>query len=145
VVLESVVDVKGTRLTVLNVHLSTAAGPRSLTRRPSALAAYLSHTAAVRSEQISALLRIADAPAPPVLLAGDFNTPPRGLLYRRLGGRFQDAFRVAGWSLGHTYPTQRPLMRIDYVFAGEGIAVRGCATLTVAASDHRPVIADVGI
>ena len=74
---------------------------------------------------------------------GDFNNPPRGRLYQRLAGCFQDAFRAAGWGLGETYPVGTPLLRIDYLFAGQGVGVSRCWVPNVRASDHRPTVAEV--
>src|SRR5207248_530754 len=108
VILETVLAVNGKRLTVLNVHLSTAATGATLTRRSMPLPAYLRHTAAVRWEQVTTLLRVAGDRSP-LLIAGDFNNPPRGRLYGRLTGRFQDAFSAAGWGLGDTFPSGFPL------------------------------------
>ena len=106
---------------------------------------YMRHTAAARAAQVTELLRIANSTSPPLLIAGDFNNPPRGRLYQRMTDRFQDAFRAVGWGLGDTYPANLPVLRIDYVFAGEGIAVRRCTVPRVLASDHRPTIVEIGL
>jgi endonuclease/exonuclease/phosphatase family metal-dependent hydrolase len=76
---------------------------------------------------------------------GDFNTPPRGRVYRELTAKFEDGFRTAGYGAGYTYPARRPLMRIDYVFTTAGITVKRCRVIPVQASDHLPVIADIGL
>jgi vancomycin resistance protein VanJ len=145
VILETQVDVKGQQVTVLNVHISTAAAPYSMRRRPMELPEYLRHVARVRADQVSTLLRVARAAPRPVIIVGDFNTPPRGLLYRQITRRFQDAFETTGWGLGHTYPAHLPLMRIDYIFAGEGLIQSHSSVPKVGASDHRPVVAEITI
>jgi vancomycin resistance protein VanJ len=142
-ILETQISVNGRRVTVINVHISTAGGPQSLARRLGSLPAYLRHTAEVRAAEVEDRLKLTGAAPPPLIIAGDFNTPPRGLVYRRMTGRFQDAFRAAGWGLGHTYPAHLPLLRIDYLFASPAIAVRTCAVRSVQGSDHRPVVAEV--
>ncbi|MHB9132170.1 MAG: endonuclease/exonuclease/phosphatase family protein [Armatimonadota bacterium] len=143
VMLEAIVAIKGTPLTVIDVHLSTSATSESLTNRRSSLPAYLRRTTAARSAQIENLLRIAGKSPHPVLIAGDFNTPPRGVLYRRLTRQFQDGFHAAGWGAGYTYSTHIPMMRIDYLFADKKIAVRRCYRPPYRASDHYPMVADL--
>jgi vancomycin resistance protein VanJ len=145
VILETVLQTPAGRLTVLNVHLSTATAGQSLARRASSLPVYLRLTAAVRAAQVAELLRVAERASPPLVVAGDFNTPPRGLIYRRMAARFQDAFAAAGSGLGYTYPANGPVLRIDYLFAGEGIAVQQCAPRKTNASDHRPLVAEIVI
>jgi maltose 6'-phosphate phosphatase len=52
-----------------------------------------------------------------VILAGDFNdtedSPVVGLLQER---GFVDAYRAINADRGHTFPTEKPKMRIDYIF-----------------------------
>jgi vancomycin resistance protein VanJ len=136
--LETMVDVRGQRLTVFNVHISIpVAGPSGL--RPASLRA----RAAVRAEQLTALSRATDAVKSPVIIMGDFNTPPRGRLYRRLTSRFQDVFHSAGPVLGYTYSSTLPVLRIDYIFTSSTVQARRCFVPEVWASDHRPVVAEL--
>lgn len=143
VILETTVSANGQRLTVLNVHFATADGAQSLSRRSVRLPSYLREAADVRSRQVSALLSIAESVSNPVIIAGDFNSPPRGRNYRRIAARYQDAFQAAGWGAGYTYRSDIPVMRIDQMFAGREMHISSCRTLGVAVSDHRPVIAQV--
>lgn len=61
----------------------------------------------------------------PVIIAGDFNTPAFGPIYRLYAEMLQDAHVAAGSGLGHTFPadTRNPLaffhpwLRLDQVFA----------------------------
>ena len=143
--LETVLDIEGTQVRVLNVHLSTAAYPASLLHHTGSTPNYLRHTAQVRTEQVDGLLRVTAGARGPLVVAGDFNTPPRGLLYLRLARRFQDAFRAGGWGLGYTFKSSRLLWRIDYVFLGSGVAATSCYAPTTDASDHRPVVAELRV
>lgn len=143
VVLETVVDVGGQRLTIYNVHLNVAIEGRSLSKSGwRGIPNYLRHTADVRLDQVRDLKEIVSAAKGGAVIAGDFNTPPRGRCYGRIAGRYHDAFRHGGSGFGYTYPSRRPLMRIDYVFTDE-IHVRRCFVPNVTGSDHRPVIADL--
>jgi len=143
VFLEVTVLVKGRRLTVIDLHLNTAAEPASLTDHRGSMAAYLRGSTGARATQISELLKIATHITGPLIVAGDFNTPPRGRIYSRMAGRFRDTFRASGWGFGYSYRSNLPLMRIDYVFAGKGLHPVRCAAPALAGSDHRPVVADI--
>lgn len=143
--LEADVRVGGTLLSVVTVHFNTAADGQSLSNPSSSRRAYLRHTAQVRSAQARWLLGVADSIQGPVVLTGDFNTPPRGRVYPRLARRYQDAFRAAGWGTGYTYRDDLPVLRIDYVFVDPDLDVARCFVPRVHASDHRPVVADISL
>ncbi|MDO4247118.1 MAG: endonuclease/exonuclease/phosphatase family protein, partial [Deinococcus sp.] len=70
----------GTRLTVINAHLHTVLVSSALRGRWDEVRT----TARARDWEVNELCRLAAAVPGPVLLGGDLNTPPRGLLYRRL-------------------------------------------------------------
>ena len=143
--LEAVLDVRGRPVTVLDVHLGTFVTGASLAKRGGrSLPEYLRETGAIRTEQAAALLGRGLLTSTPLVVAGDFNTPPRGLVYERLSEMFYDAFAERGRGLGWTYPADLPQMRIDYVFSRGG-ALPADARVPVArdASDHRPLVADL--
>jgi endonuclease/exonuclease/phosphatase (EEP) superfamily protein YafD len=140
----AVVEVGGKRLTVIAVHFSTTLdGAPSLAKPKGSRRAYLRQTAVARSMQTRMLLDIAAQAGTPVVIAGDFNTPARGIFYHRIAGAYPDAFRVAGWGTGNTFPAKFPLLNIDHLFTSRDIAVRRCATRRTRASDHLPVVADL--
>jgi vancomycin resistance protein VanJ len=143
--LEAVLDVDGTPVTAIAVHFTTAMTPRSMVTRGRSRRAYLRHTVEARRIQTAQLLAIAAHSPYPVLIAGDFNTPPKGVYYRQLTRQYRDLFRVAGWGPGYTFPTAFPVLRIDYLFAGPGIAGRQCAPVRPTASDHLPLVAELAI
>ncbi|MZD54955.1 metal-dependent hydrolase [Streptomyces sp. SID5606] len=103
--------------------------------------------AAVRVAQVADTRRImarerAARPGARQVLLGDFNAEPSapelGPLWREL--------RDAGAGTGGTYPAAAPEKRIDYVAVGRGVRVRDAAVPEeAAASDHRPVVADVSL
>jgi vancomycin resistance protein VanJ len=138
-ILETAIMVEGQRLTVFNVHFSNSLDSNSSSSRNP-----ISRDAMdVRTEQLADLLRATRTATTPFIIMGDFNTPPRGRIYRRLDSHFQDAFRAAGWGLGYTYRSNLPLIRIDYVFASPEIHVRQCFVCRARASDHNPVVAQL--
>jgi endonuclease/exonuclease/phosphatase family metal-dependent hydrolase len=107
----------------------------------SILVTHLSQDAGARRRQIEAVLDIAEAAPPPVVILGDFNETRRGL----------KAFDAAGFSPGPlrapTFPRPGLLWdrQIDFVFAGRGARVVGSKTLRTPASDHLPLVADVAL
>jgi endonuclease/exonuclease/phosphatase (EEP) superfamily protein YafD len=79
----------------------------------------------------------------PVLLVGDFNTPPESAIFRRVWSGYADAFSDAGWGWGYTFRTRRAAVRIDHVLVGGGGWAAACRVGPDVGSPHRPVIADV--
>lgn len=112
------------------------------------------------------------------VLTGDFNTlAPGDLLdFRKLPNRLRalvwlsggnirwrtiqlvldagyiDAYRrLHGSTVGYTFPTWAPHVRLDYLFTPSGFAdqIRGCNIFThpaaAAASDHLPLVAEVDV
>src|SRR5262249_20573587 len=79
----------------------------------------------------------------PLLLAGDFNTPPDSATYRRCWSSLSNAYCSAGVGWGYTYFTQHAAVRIDHILAGDGWRCRACWVGPDVGSPHRPVVADV--
>jgi endonuclease/exonuclease/phosphatase family metal-dependent hydrolase len=78
----------------------------------------------------------------PILLAGDFNTPPDSTIYEEFWSPFHNAFSEAGFGWGYTFFTRRSAVRIDHQLAGPGWRCRQCWVGPDVGSPHRPVIAD---
>jgi endonuclease/exonuclease/phosphatase (EEP) superfamily protein YafD len=79
----------------------------------------------------------------PVLLAGDFNTPPESAIFRQVWGDYTDAFGVAGWGWGYTFHGGRTWVRIDHVLMGKGWYCGRCRVGPHVGSPHRPVFAEL--
>jgi vancomycin resistance protein VanJ len=105
-----------------------------------------------RKEQMDLVLHTIEGKPEPVILLGDLNSAPMHEVYQTLSAHLTDAFREAGWGLGHTFPATtgrvlglpRPgrLVRIDYVFhSDEWRAEAAQVQEWDGASDHLPVIA----
>lgn len=141
-VLVTAMNVEGRRLVVLNTHLSTATGG-SLFHLKVSMAEYMRDTVSTRSFQIKALQKIGESSKGAVVIAGDFNTPPRGVLYNRMCGRFHDSFSVGGFGFGHTFIARLPVLRIDYVFVNDRFGVKRCFVPKASSSDHLPLVADL--
>lgn len=128
--IEAVID--GARLQVINSHFG-------LGRRE-------------RRAQAAALLGadwIGQCAAPHVV-AGDLNSLPGGRVYRSFIARLRDAHRIGAQGRpGPTFPSRRPLLRIDHIFVSDDIEVMGAAVMRSPsariASDHLPVVTQLRI
>jgi endonuclease/exonuclease/phosphatase family metal-dependent hydrolase len=133
----AVVAPAGRPLVVGSIHLDLHAGAR------------LAHTA----EALDLLRSAADAAGAPRLLAGDVNCAPGSAAWRELTADLVDTGAAAPRGAAATFTARRPRSRIDAVFASSGPAVRGAgvpvdlldAADVAAASDHRPVLAEIEV
>lgn len=141
-VLQVVLNVKGRQVNVFNLHLSEIHPKYLMPSYGEWFPAYATSTAKRRQSQTDVLLRAIASTKGPVVVAADLNTPPRGILYRRLTSHLTDAFRVAGHGFGYTFPTWLPMLRIDYVLTRD-IGIRRCYVPRSSASNHLAVVADV--
>ncbi len=139
------VDVKarGRTVHIFAAHLAVAIDDELIEKRWSAIPSYTKHSTNVRSNQTRRLLDWTTRVNGPVILAGDFNTPPRGRIYGRIRVRYRDAFAAAGRGLGHTFRSDLPMLRIDYVFTSGGVKPRRAWVPDSHASDHKPLVAEV--
>jgi endonuclease/exonuclease/phosphatase family metal-dependent hydrolase len=76
------------------------------------------------------------------VLGGDLNATPAAAEVRALGVAFTDAWRACGDGEGHTFRSDRPDRRIDYVLLA-GAHCAAARVLDSRLSDHRPVVVDV--
>ncbi len=121
------------RLRVVNVHLWSVQVTAAMRGR-------LGASEQARDRQLNALMALIAAAPDPLVVAGDFNTPPRGRDYRRLEGALTDAFGAVGVGFGLSFPSALPLWRIDHVFM-RGVQPLSARVLPPGGSDHRPLLA----
>jgi vancomycin resistance protein VanJ len=131
-------------VTVFNLHLAT---PR---KGLGALVGFdqqgldeVRSNSELRWRQSESVAAEAGRAAGPVLLAGDFNTPPESAIFRRVWGGYADAFSDAGWGWGYTFRAKRTAVRIDHVLMGGGGWATECRVGPDVGSPHRPLLADV--
>ncbi len=88
-------------------------------------------------------------PTSPTVVGGDFNDWPPGPVTQALEAEFDDAARAGGRAPDKTFPSRRPLIRIDRLYVGGGVTVRECrvdgSPDARLASDHLPVVADLAL
>ena len=127
---------QGEPLNVVNAHLGTV----MLSSLLSGDLERVRHTRNARAAQVRVLLDIAARAQGPLLLGGDLNTPPRGLVYRQLRAAYgPDAHDRAGRGPGWTFPSLK--LRIDHQMSRELRAVR-TRVLPDAGSDHLPLLVE---
>lgn len=82
----------------------------------------------------------------PLIVVGDFNDEPSGKTYELMSQGFDDAWvRSRAKDAGPTYPADKPVKRIDYVFTRQSDRVKAKKAWVVntLASDHLPLVADL--
>jgi endonuclease/exonuclease/phosphatase family metal-dependent hydrolase len=110
------------------------------------MSVHMSTDATEREQHLPALRALLSAEGDvPLIVGGDINEDPGGVLFGELSGQLQDAFAVAGSGPGLTSPATSPARRLDAIFASDRLEVVSCEAVeaagVVAASDHRPVLA----
>ncbi len=84
----------------------------------------------------------------PCILCGDFNAIPSSATYRLAARSLKDAQLAGKAAAKATFPSLYPLMRLDHIFVTDDLVVKKAAVLqnrlTRIASDHLPLLADIG-
>ncbi len=133
----AVVEAGGARLIAASTHLDLKDGPR---RR---------HVDEILTHLDRARIRY----GAPVVLAGDVNEEPGGDSWTRLTEHFRDAYEKAPTGEELTFSSRNPTRRIDAIFTDPAIQARASGVPTdeaiardyPAATDHRPVMADLDL
>ncbi len=83
---------------------------------------------------------------PPRLIAGNFGTPAGDDIFRPMKEKdFRDSYRLVGDGWGNTYPARESLLRLQQVWASEGIELEKMTTAIGKHSEQRVVICDFRI
>ena len=102
-----------------------------------------------RLEQLEELRAAVAADPNPAVIAGDFNVPAGGYIYRRLRRDWGEAHHDVGSGFGYTFPgaTRNPLslggpwMRLDHIFFDRRWRALESVTERDRPSQHRAVFA----
>jgi endonuclease/exonuclease/phosphatase family metal-dependent hydrolase len=124
---------------LISVHLQpntlALTGPAS----PGAVAETHQEAAAALLERMAAL-------QDPTIVAGDFNSTRETPLHGAMRKHLVDVFERAEWGPGGTVLAADLLpLRVDFVYATPDLPAAGAWIPTVDCSDHRPVVADIGL
>ena len=106
-----------------------------------------------REEVLQAVLSRLDREELPFIIAGDFNCPPSGSIYRKIDSVAEDAFAHAGQGFGWTFPGESrhalalygPVLRIDYIFASSALSIHRAEVEADSPAQHRGVFTEVSI
>jgi endonuclease/exonuclease/phosphatase family metal-dependent hydrolase len=125
------VSVDGREVSVINTHLSIHFRERLL-----------------QIQQLLSAEWLAGAePNVPLVICGDFNSNRLSPVYRGLARDLADAQRANGRRARATWPSLRPLLRIDHLFVSPSLRVAHCDVprdaLSRVASDHLPLVAEL--
>lgn len=143
----------GQVVTMLNFHAISPGGVNPIR---------LASNIAAREESARVIQQIATQTPGPLLAMGDLNASDSSRTYRIITTVLNDAWREAGWGLGHTFPNSRPtynqrtllpglpipagLVRIDYVFhSAHWLAIAADVLEDGQRSDHRPVVVTLAL
>ncbi len=99
-----------------------------------------------RSEELKKVLEGMPPVDGPIIICGDFNEPPLSYNYRQMQkAGFVDTFTKVGFGIKPTYAGKLPLLRIDYIWANDGVKPLDFERYKYKASDHYPIILDFEI
>lgn len=137
------IDAPFGRFQVLGAHFYTSMHGWTLKKEWRRLPAYLHETTSARQKQARQLLEWSRTLPGPIIMAGDFNTPPDGRIYRELCQTLTDSFKEAGVGWGYTFPNRRPVLRIDYVLHSPHWTAVHSEVGPEFGSDHRPLFCEL--
>lgn len=92
------------------------------------------------------MLKFLDDIKGPLIVVGDLNDEPSGKTYKLMAQRFDDAWvRSRAKDVGLTYPADKPVKRIDYIFTRQSdrVKTKKAWVVNTLASDHLPLVADL--
>jgi hypothetical protein len=132
----------GTEIDVFSIHLAHAVTRWDLWR-PDAWRSYRNNRVE-RRDQLNLILTQywKTGSTRPALLGGDFNAPPADGLFDSLRPEFEDSFRKTGRGLGNTFHNRLPAIRIDQIWARNGLTPVNARVVPTENSDHRMLVCD---
>lgn len=99
-----------------------------------------------RSEELNNVINGMPQVDGPIIVCGDFNEPPLSYNYRQMQkAGFVDTFTKVGRGIKPTYAGKLPLLRIDYVWANDGVRPLNFKRYRYKVSDHYPIMLDFKI
>ncbi len=121
------VDEPSGSITVVNTHLDASRGD------------------SVRIQQANQLMLLANEQRNGfTLVGGDLNSEPEsrvmGLIRQNA---WRDMYLGCGGGNGFTFPADKPIKRIDFLFGNVRVVCKSASVLDTEASDHRPVLFEV--
>lgn len=132
----------GDTLVLLSVHLHSPR--RELASALRGDLAQLARTSARRAEQAAILSQRVRDRRWPLVIAGDFNTPPESVIYTRHFATLTNAFERTRWGFGYTMRAGLlHRLRIDHALVTDDLDVVGFATEPHWPTEHVPLLVDI--
>ncbi len=97
-------------------------------------------------ERVSAVVTICselEKITTPVILMGDFNMTPDNTILDPIRTRLRDTSLGFACENLHSFPTDKPRIKIDYIFTSEDFDVINAEIHGTSSSDHLPLTADI--
>ena len=80
----------------------------------------------------------------PIVVGGDFNAEPGSEVHKKvLAAGLRDAWMECGSGDGFTYPADKPVKRIDYLFLTGSLRCTSARVIETPISDHRPLLVTI--
>ena len=96
------------------------------------------------SRHIVALVERSRKSRLPIVAGGDFNAEPGSEVHKQLlAAGLRDAWMECGAGDGFTYPADKPVKRIDYLFLTGALRCTAARVIDTRISDHRPLLVTV--
>lgn len=132
------------KINLISLHLaSIRRGINHILHKNSGATEEIEANDALRHQQSEFIAEHAEKIQTPLILVGDFNTPPQSVIFRKVWQPYQDAFSEAGLGWGYTFQGSRTMVRIDHILASKHWFCKSARVETPVGSLHRPVIADL--
>ncbi len=97
-----------------------------------------------RKDAVETLCKLIDEIKIPIILTGDFNTHPQDAVLKPIYNKLCDSDKKAEVCGEFTYPSDKPEIKIDYIFF-RGLNCTRSMVIKDIVSDHFPIIADFDI
>lgn len=136
-ILSAVVDVDGKEMRLITTHLTAP----QMTQPPD----QLKKAGQAKAKELNQLMAVMRKSKLPTVLGGDFNDTPAHGLTRTLSSNFENCFGACGVGPGWTYPSGAPVLRIDHLYAANGVTTQQAWVAPHLGSDHRPLVAVVSL
>ncbi|MBB2479513.1 endonuclease/exonuclease/phosphatase family protein [Bacillus sp. APMAM] len=108
---------------------------------------HLSLNSFLHRKQSNFILQKFNKSSYPTIIMGDWNMKPGSKKWCHITKSFQDVWELAGNGKGFTYPSQKPRLRLDYLFVSQEVEVVNVEVFNLLsiASDHLPLKATLSI
>lgn len=131
--IRAVIDIEGQQVVVYVFHTTTPDLPPNF---------YIPTTYddSIQHEQVRRFVALVAAESDPLVMLCDCNATPRSRQYALLNRYLDEAHGAQGWGFGLTFPADRPMIRIDYVwYSDDFAALKAKVWPDSGTSDHRPM------